>query len=998
MAKWQIETEDGKLFEIETEEGMSEKDVHTEFRRMLATQDISGEKAPLNKAGEYIAEEAVGVGKTAAGLGEAALSLGTGAIASVPSILAGMGRLNPFNILEQQLFDVTPEQQKKGGEAIAKQFTYQPKTEVGQAMSKQLVEPAMKGLDVSLEGAGALLAAPEEIVRGVIDSPWREGVAPRTSQELEEDIQEQNARREEYKNVAALALLVAPLAKGAKESKGPRRGEDAGDFYERKWLEENQGKPPEKFSDYGDLYEKLWLDQFTKEHPQYADTLKSVGAAETLGVKDQLLGRIADKAEDTVHRFTTGVEAPGTRSVSMLHTYGDKSPLLKSIAEDIEAPIRVGAKVTKQDYNTRTHLKYGEYIAEYKKIIEPLRKGFLGRIPRAMKDNIYDALNTPIKERVAKYGTVVADVATKLEILLDKFYKYGEGPVKLHKQKLYVPMVLNRRLLKAGTKARDAFTKLVEKYATKDITAADTIVRGIVDEGGVVPVTSRIPMDQLRNGIPVKGRKVAHEKPRDLLSKIPYEELKPFLLRDIDSVLQKYFGSMIKRVEWARMFGKKGEKLTDIVKRRGGKPSKLDQELMDAGVSFEQRQAIHDRLVALADRLQGVPSVAGKDATFRRASSAIVAYETVRLLHWMTLGAVQEMWAPFARGRFSEAFKSFIKGASTHVPMETMRQFNKKLPKAQMTEAAESAGLALHSSLVDMLTNQLGVGTHNWLKVYFKANMAEPFLRWQVVTAYETGVNTIVADLKQLHNKSGLKVFQRKAEQRLNHLGIDIEKGKQWLDNGADYGDPFYTTDIRGGGVRFTNETVIQPRTATTPLWYTDPKFSLITQFWKWQANFGNTFMKRGYVDMMEAAKKGDPALAAVNATQFGGTLALMVGTTFLLDDTVREWLNYDAWGKKKLKKEKTTGEKLYHAIDRAGMLGAWQIPINIAAGMLMYNKPLINSPFLSHIMDLAKQGNLMIKGKTEDTRSKAKEKIVKSIILPNIPAIQKEEKAQFYR
>ena len=158
---------------------------------------------------------------------------------------------------------------------------------------------------------------------------------------------------------------------------------------------------------------------------------------------------------------------------------------------------------------------------------------------------------------------------------------------------------------------------------------------------------------------------------------------------------------------------------------------------------------------------------------------------------------------------------------------------------------------------------------------FFKVNLLEQWTRTVQLASFTMGKDLITRNLKQIveleatPNAVNKKKVDR-LEQELLDLGIDVKKGKEWVQEGANIytadknekgelirdeitglrkWDNFYEKQVMGGAARFTNEVILDPSKASSirPHVQQTPMGTILFQFLGYPTAFTNTVLKNFY-------------------------------------------------------------------------------------------------------------------------------------------------------
>jgi hypothetical protein len=178
-----------------------------------------------------------------------------------------------------------------------------------------------------------------------------------------------------------------------------------------------------------------------------------------------------------------------------------------------------------------------------------------------------------------------------------------------------------------------------------------------------------------------------------------------------------------------------------------------------------------------------------------------------------------------------------------------------------------------------------------------------------MVAANETGKAMIKGHLEDIALGRG---NQKAYMKDLAILRVDVKKGVDWYKRGADEADPFFQDQVKGGGLNFTQQTVMLPNPSSLPLWHSNPRFRLLAQLKSFPTMFGNTVLTAWGNQLMKGAGKERAALATAVAT------ATMIG---IAANEMTDFVRYGSEGNPR-RRDADPDEVLLDGLDRSGIFG----------------------------------------------------------------------------
>lgn len=638
---------------------------------------------------------------------------------------------------------------------------------------------------------------------------------------------------------------------------------------------------------------------------------RSVGAKEAEAIQpESKLGEIIDTVARSARKVgKEAIDVTGGKAITYLDDLAKASPTAKKLRNLIEYE-EFSKEPIGPSFYERTSLKTGEFGSRLNDTLDELR-GALGKMPSDTHAKLTAAL------RGERVGAPVAEPALKIRALLNEVRDYTrEQGLDVGFIENYFPRIYKRHVLDTDA-GRQGFIRVLQRHGI-EAPEADLIASRITNDDGIL-VTERMPkearVDPRRPHETFEPGRVRQkhgarfEKNLETarkLSDIPDSELAPFLEDNAPAVLTRYVENTVRRAEYARIFGPGEGKLNKMVRD-------IITEAAQAG--RPARPGEIQRIYDLADAMQRTyrPILT---PMWRKANQWVMTYEYLRTLPLATISSLSEPFLVIARGR-PGTVPAALASAIKHSIHETIRVVYRRFPKAEATQALEDIGLGLDAALAERLTASFGGEVTKFNAAFFKANFLHQFTRFNRVLANETGKLMVTRHLRDL-TKGVSAPRAAQIHRELAELGVDAEAGMVWVRRGAAQSDAFYET-VKAAGLRFTNETVMNPRPTNRPMWMSNPHYALLAQLKGFQTVFGNTVLKRwGHMLTQRGVYEG-----ARNGGKMAVAGVLMV-LTAMLGNALREFIKYGEGGNQKFKDEDQT-KTVYRAMERAGFLGAFQ-------------------------------------------------------------------------
>jgi len=367
-----------------------------------------------------------------------------------------------------------------------------------------------------------------------------------------------------------------------------------------------------------------------------------------------------------------------------------------------------------------------------------------------------------------------------------------------------------------------------------------------------------------------------------------------------------------------------------------------------------------------------------------------------------TVSSLTEAMIPLTKtgGSVSGPVKDALKGVKEghkifvqDIPILLRNKY--KMSDSDIQKEMQQVFMAMDESFAESTNRLTGEGLQNEIlkkigRGFFRLNILTPWTKTVQLASFNIGKGLIKENLESLDklSKEGIDIFDEsklmekvladkrakvkstskiKEVQRLKSelfdLGIDIQDGLRWLNDGAktsfgparkegvltgeiEYADDFYKSVIQGAG-RFVNE-VIMPvgrDRARIPVFMTNPKVDIFTQFLRYPAVFSNTVLKN-YIrstivnPKVNGAKLGAFALIATN---------MALATNY--------WRSNQE-NKDRIAEEGFSKDDVVKAFQRVGLMGPLEYGLRYGDSIEYTKNPYVSAaglggPVMSDIMQL---------------------------------------------
>ncbi len=593
---------------------------------------------------------------------------------------------------------------------------------------------------------------------------------------------------------------------------------------------------------------------------------------------------------------------------------------------------------TKLGYSYAEDLQFrrGNYKAGYEAAIEPLYK--TGRISPEAGEEVITILRGGTVPGASK---AVKDTANNLRLYYDSVRKdANEIGLNVGEVENYFPRSWDREAIEANT---PLFRKLLVDNDIVPEEEVDDVIKGMLNKQNELYSSHSALLTQARK-----------------FENLDDNTFKDFLSNDLHTVSTNYFMNAARTIEHKKHFLSKGSDVKIGGKTEAGNllyfKQTNEQQFINRFIKpIEEELSEFDRTLSKKDKqnlIDVYKSVTGQVDYFT-SEAAQALYDGTKLANAMaylplaTVSSLSEAFITLGKAPISSAVKGMQEGIENGgriltTEMGQMLKEKHNLSDVEITKEMNSVFLAVDEAMADLTNRLSGEGLQNETlkkaaRGFYRFNLLIPWTKTIQLAAFSTGKDLIQSNLKQLANPKELsasKVSRLRGE--LNDLGVDIEKGLEWNKtfgdniNKAARESEFYKNDIVRGAGRFTNGVILQTgrEFATVPLFMTNPKVDIFTQFLRYPTVFGNTVLRNFAKDTITDTTTNAPKLAAF----------------VLMSTNVAKATNY--WRATPEQREKMTEEDDWRdtlkAYQRVGLLGPTEYLLRGFEGMAYGQNPLV--------------------------------------------------------
>ena len=250
-------------------------------------------------------------------------------------------------------------------------------------------------------------------------------------------------------------------------------------------------------------------------------------------------------------------------------------------------------------------------------------------------------------------------------------------------------------------------------------------------------------------------------------------------------------------------------------------------------------------------------------------------------------------------------------------PNVDIRPANRQDLNAFMTSvnlAAEDRAVAIYGQAVGKTATKIQ-------NFFFKTIGLHDWTRFVQLVGYDMGKNLVYKNLRTIADNPNMnKANKARIQDELAELGVDVQKGLDWLNRGGLHTDRFYLQEVRAAANRYTNEVVMNPTAASAqkPLVHSLATTKWIYGLMGFPTAFSNGPLRRTVRNLTKDAKtisSGGTRISSARAV----TGAVFMANVGLLNYTLRT----GGQNFKDLESGKITEQDLIErSLQYAGLLG----------------------------------------------------------------------------
>lgn len=580
---------------------------------------------------------------------------------------------------------------------------------------------------------------------------------------------------------------------------------------------------------------------------------------------EKVASNLGLKAKQFFHGYIPKVTLVG-KPAGILSAYSKYSNtanvLQKKFRYDLGLGITTERKIVDPDFFETLKDIQGERWMDIKVSLEPIVLNAKNKVADDANDEIISILrnsgtseNKVINSAALKIKKVLNDIGSDLQ-------KFGLIDEPLED---YFPRMWDRAAIE---KNQDAFkTLLMQKQGAKgeldalakDANEANDIIESLLDIKNQV-------------GIDSSTKSFFSKRKFDIADD---DMFKDFIDGDLNSVLLSYVTQTSKQIAKVKVFGVRNinefskvwlNPLVDEMKQAGRVLSKNERnEILDI-----YRSATSEGLARNSEAVEG-------------ALDWYILGTRMALLPLATLSSLTEIVTNLAKAGPVNAAKGLSQAtgaAFKQISYDLVSKLKKDsgLTDPEAFKELNRHWLAMEQSVADTAERLSGDElSSKWKRnisdKFFRVTMLDQWTKFVQLASFNSGKELIKDNLQRLSSDQAfIKAYKSSASSNrsvsnaltdeLVELGIDVQKGLDWITRGAKKEDDFYK-DVQKGAARYTNEVILQPSAAAglKPRIMSNPRTVIFTQLLTYPAAYTNTILKNAAVKLIRDPKGNAPRI-----------------------------------------------------------------------------------------------------------------------------------------
>lgn len=631
---------------------------------------------------------------------------------------------------------------------------------------------------------------------------------------------------------------------------------------------------------------------------------------------------------------------------------------------DILNPLKTKGKVEKPAIGSRDAFFKIPFTQRGKTKMTKLSFGKKFRLDPEVNDDLFYFLNTEktfktVNGKRVDLSKEVLQAGNKIRRLLDdiqtKASKEGAGIGRLEKYfpRKWMAFELQEELNNPGVLTKE----IMEKEGLSELEVQDLLSDMIQNRNFAKASIMDLGINTTRKPGLARAR---------TLKNIDDTKLEKYLDTDVESVISDYLHQASGLIARKKYFGINVQEFQERFL------NKIDNELgPKKRLTVEERENLINIYKVTTGQIDPI-----QNKYLRGLADGYTVLNQMALLPLATITSLSEIGVPLLRGAGKKAFEkgkgeAELGKGGVRILWDTAKEFTREFHNSlvkkdvdvrsgsmkELNRFNRAMGQAAEDRALAMFGEGYGVRTTAAQNKFFKYNLLHQWTRFVQLTSYEVGKSKIYENLLTLANKQAKGAKQLRLQDELNELGIDIDAGIKWINDGANPYGNFYKNNFTKSAARYVDEVIMNPKAAANqkPLWHSYAGTRWAFGLLGFPVAFSNTVLKNAVREVTRDAR------AMRHRELPTGTASIMAGlmtmtTAAMIGDTIRS-------GGRNLKEveegKKDLSDLVQSATKRAGLWGPLEYAYRIEQNRRYQTLPEsvvknLTGPAVADIIDLA--------------------------------------------
>ena len=382
------------------------------------------------------------------------------------------------------------------------------------------------------------------------------------------------------------------------------------------------------------------------------------------------------------------------------------------------------------------------------------------------------------------------------------------------------------------------------------------------------------------------------------LKDLSYDDVKPFVNKDVFTVLMGYSETVAPKIASAKILGPNDEVVLAKLKHAINKGRTVGEPITKKDV---------DLIFGVIDdaRHEGKHVIESKVAA--KAQDVLLTVGNISMISLAGVNSVLEIFASMKEFGPKRWTSASLFTASSHA-RAGLRKMYGSLRKDDLERFADELGYTNDLFTTERLSEVYDVPANAINNTFFTMTAQHGIAKFNAINTarmYQLLVKDVAENITKTNSitnkmsKSSLEYAQRYLRSR----GMDMKELVAWYNEGQPKDSPFYETQYKTTAHNVTKDSVMLPRAAVLNKYQRVPQLRWLWQFNRYMSMFGNTVVGKTFDDfriqtrevvnkVREKDIQGAKLEAGILGNRFAHTVAT-VGSTYMASDALMTLVDY---------------------------------------------------------------------------------------------------------